>query len=87
MQLIARRVPASTAASTSKHLFPASQVVSAVLKVQPRRVTVHAGTDLAQKRCEPCEASQDAMDRMGLSMIMDQETAERYRTQVHTSPA
>jgi hypothetical protein len=25
------------------------------------------------------------MDRMGLSMIMDQETAERYRAQVHTA--
>lgn len=39
------------------------------------------GTKLSDKRCEPCEASHDAMDKMGLAMIMDQETAEKYHSE------
>lgn len=41
-----------------------------------------AGSKLTEKRCEPCEASHDALDSMGLAMIMDQDTAEKYRQQV-----
>lgn len=57
----------------------------AVRHAPTRQVAAHAAggdTNLAQKRCEPCEASHDALDQMGLAMIMDQATAERFRAQV-----
>lgn len=43
-------------------------------------VSVQA-TNLREKKCEPCEASHDALDHMGLAMVMDQETAEKFRAQ------
>lgn len=55
--------------------------------VQVRRQLVVGAGKLTEKRCEPCEASHDAMEQMGLSMIMDQETAEKYHAQASPSQA
>lgn len=80
-----RALPSVVGSSrTGSCISPA--VASHVLRVQPRQVTVHSA-NLAQKRCEPCEASHDAMEQMGLSMIMDQETAEKYRAEVSSRVA
>jgi hypothetical protein len=47
---------------------------------------VHA-SKLTEKRCVPCEASHDALDKMGLAMVMDQGEAEKLRAQVRCMAA
>jgi hypothetical protein len=48
----------------------------------PRRsIAMHAISKLSDKKCEPCEASQDALDNMGLAMVMDEQTAQGYAAQ------
>jgi hypothetical protein len=47
---------------------------------------VCASSNLAQQRCEPCEQAKDSLDKMGLSMIMDRDTAHKYLSQVSSLP-
>lgn len=80
MQLLSRHARVSAGAVRTQ-VWPCRDVRHA----PTRQVAAHAAggdTNLAQKRCEPCEASHDALDQMGLAMIMDQATAERFRAQV-----
>lgn len=84
MQLLSGRavLAPGTVANTLQTVCSTPHVLrQALQRVQARQVRVRS-TNLANKRCEPCEASHDAMDQMGLAMIMDQATAEKYRAEV-----
>ncbi|WIA09018.1 hypothetical protein OEZ85_008432 [Tetradesmus obliquus] len=50
---------------------------------QQRRSTCCSATPLKQQRCEPCEEAKREAGYMGLHpMVMDMQTAEKYREQV-----
>lgn len=75
MQLVAR-VPRTTASQVAAKRI----CVPSVRQVIARRVC--ASSSLAQQRCEPCESAKESLDQMGLSMIMDRDTAQKYLSQV-----
>eukprot|EP00879_Flechtneria_rotunda_P000656 GHRR01000770.1.p1 GENE.GHRR01000770.1~~GHRR01000770.1.p1 ORF type:complete len:127 (+),score=22.82 GHRR01000770.1:182-562(+) len=50
--------------------------------VNTARHVCRQATPLHEQKCYPCEQAQDALGSMGLSMIMDSETAEKYRAQL-----
>jgi hypothetical protein len=70
--VLARAAPSAPRQDARPHVSSSSSA----------RSTTRCGASLSEKKCEPCEAAKDAMDRMGLAMVMDEATAETFRAQV-----
>eukprot|EP00775_Hariotina_reticulata_P013736 gene13736-13857_t len=63
-----------------RRVYVATQFLSQAQLAQAAALICKA--NLSQKKCEPCEAAAEAMQKMGLDMRMDWNTAKKYCKQI-----